>query len=146
MAAGEEWNAALELLIATNGGEAYKKRVLEMFPSVRQRFGFGGWTAVRALPYMDADFKKQLEEAVKTYVAQLDKDLATTPFGVPPSLRQLGRLGSRGRPRRPDVLPAQGISGDRGHGLHAARRQLHAGHASGIEHVVRFLGRDSPRS
>ena len=57
-----------------------------MFPSIRQRFGFGGWTAVRALPYMDADFRKQLEEAVKSYVAQLDKDLAATPFGVPPSM------------------------------------------------------------
>ena len=108
-----------------------------MFPSIRQRFGFGGWTAVRALPYMDADFKKQLEEAVKSYVAQLDNDLAATPFGVPPSMGRLGRLGRRRRSRRPDVLPAQGISRDRGHGLHASGRQLHAGHASGIEHVVR---------
>jgi endoglucanase len=85
MANTEEWKAALELLIATHGGEAYKKRLLEMFPSVRQRFGFGGWTAVRALPYLDADFKKQLEETVKSYVAQLDTELAGTPFGVPPS-------------------------------------------------------------
>ena len=85
-AAAEEWKAALELLIATDGGEAYKKRLSEMFPSIRQRFGFGGWTAVRALPYMDADFRKQLEEAAKSYVAQLDKDLAATPFGVPPSM------------------------------------------------------------
>jgi hypothetical protein len=85
MASTEEWKAALELLIATNGGEAYKKRLLEMFLSVRQRFGFGGWTAVRALPYMDGDFKKQLEETVKSYVAQLDTELAGTPFGVPAS-------------------------------------------------------------
>jgi hypothetical protein len=86
MAAAEEWKATLELLITTNGGESYKKRLLEMFPSIRQRFGFGGWTAVRALPYMDAEFRKQLEETVKAYVAQLDKDLAATPFGVPPSM------------------------------------------------------------
>jgi len=85
LASTEEWKAALELLIATNGGEPYKKRLLEMFPSVRQRFGFGGWTAVRALPYMDAEFKQQLADAVKAYVAQLDHDLAATPFGVPPS-------------------------------------------------------------
>jgi len=82
---GEEWNAAIQLLIATNGGEAYKKRVAELFPNIAQRFGFGGWSAVRALPYMDAAFKTQLEEAVRAYVAQLDKDLAATPFGVPPS-------------------------------------------------------------
>jgi endoglucanase len=81
----EEWKAALHLLIATNGGEPYKKRVLEMFPTVMQRFGFGGWLAVRALPYMDTVFKQQLADAVKGYVAQLDKDLAATPFGVPPS-------------------------------------------------------------
>src|SRR5208283_5019113 len=70
----EEWKATLELLIATNGGEAYKKRLEEMFPSVRQRFGFTGWTAVRALPYMDADFKKQLEEAVRSYVVELNAE------------------------------------------------------------------------
>ncbi len=90
MAAVEEWKAALELLIATNGGEPYKKRLLEMFPSVRERIGFGGWTAVRALPYMDADFRKQLETTVKSYMAQLDAELAKTPFGVPPSLRTWG--------------------------------------------------------
>jgi hypothetical protein len=86
MAAAEEWKAVLELLIATHGAETYKKRVEELFPSVAQRFGFGGWMAVRALPYMGAAFKKQLEEAVKSYVAQLDKELASTPFGVPPSM------------------------------------------------------------
>jgi endoglucanase len=86
MASSEEWKAALELLIATDGGDAYKKRLLEMFPSIRQRFGFGGWTAVRALPYVGADFRKQLEDLVRSYVAQLDKDLANTPFGVPPSM------------------------------------------------------------
>jgi len=85
MGAVEEWNAAVQLLIATKGGEPYKKRVLELFPTVVQRFGFGGWSAVRALPYMDAAFKQQLEAVVKTYVAQLDKELAATPFGVPPS-------------------------------------------------------------
>src|SRR5208337_1626680 len=61
-----------------------------MFPSVRQRFGFTGWTAVRALPYMDADFKKQLEEAVRSYVVELNAELAATPFGVPPSLGTWG--------------------------------------------------------
>ena len=85
MASGEEWNAAVQLLIATNGGEAYKKRVSELFPSMAQRFGFSGWAAVRVLPYMDADFKKQFEAAVRTYVPQLDKELSETPFGVPPS-------------------------------------------------------------
>ena len=83
---GEEWKATLELLIATNGDALYKKRIVEMLPLVQQGFGFGGWTAVRAIPYMDADFKKQLEETVRSYVAQLDTELAATPFGVPPAV------------------------------------------------------------
>jgi endoglucanase len=94
MAAADEWNAAVQLLIATNGGESYKKRVLELFPSVAQRFGFGGWAAVRVLPYMDAGFKKQFEAALKTYVEQLDKELAATPFGVPPSRGTWGGSGA----------------------------------------------------
>jgi endoglucanase len=90
MGAAMDWNAALELLITTQGAEPYKKRVLELFPTIKQRFGFNGWTAVRALPYMDAEFKKQLEEVVKAYVVELDAELAKTPFGVPPSLRTWG--------------------------------------------------------
>ena len=81
----QEWKAALELLIATGGGEAYKRRLSEMFPAVLQRMGLDGWTAVLALPYMDAEFKSQLKDAMKAYVVQLDKELAATPFGVPPS-------------------------------------------------------------
>jgi hypothetical protein len=49
--------------------------------------------AVLALPYMDADFKQQLEEAVKSYKAELDAELAKTPFGVPPSLGTWGGSG-----------------------------------------------------
>jgi endoglucanase len=70
--------------------QPYKQRLLEIYPAVLGRFAFGGWTAVRALPYMDDTFKKQLEEAVKAYVTQLDKDLAASPFGVPPSLGTWG--------------------------------------------------------
>ncbi|HWE86095.1 MAG TPA: glycoside hydrolase family 9 protein [Terracidiphilus sp.] len=80
-----EFRAALALMIATNGGDEYKKNVVELFPTIRQNFRFGGWMAVFALPYMDADFRSQLEEAVKAYKTQLDADLAKTPFGVPPS-------------------------------------------------------------
>jgi hypothetical protein len=85
-----EWRAALELMIATDGGEQYKKRVLELFPIVRQHFEFGGWMAVLALPYMDADFKQQLKETVVSYKSELDAELEKTPFGVPPSLGTWG--------------------------------------------------------
>ena len=68
-AVAEEWKAAL---------------VLEMLPSVLQRFGMGGWTTVRALPYMNAAYKGQIEVAVRAFVAQLDGELAGIRFGVPP--------------------------------------------------------------
>jgi hypothetical protein len=101
MAEMVEWRAAVALLVATNGGQEYKKRVLELFPTARQNFGFSGWMAVLALPYMDADFRNRLEEAVKSYKTELDSDLAKTPFGVPPSLgtwgasTQVADFGSR---------------------------------------------------
>src|SRR2546429_7880473 len=53
-----------------------------------------GWSAVRALPYLDASAKDQMREAVKTYMAGLDKRLDATPFGVPPSLGTWGGSGA----------------------------------------------------
>ena len=92
----QDWAAALELTIATNGAEPYKSRLKELFPQVitPQQIGFRGWTAVRALPYLDASAKDQLREAVKMYMAGLDKQLDATPFGVPPSLGTWGGSGA----------------------------------------------------
>ena len=94
--AGQDWAAALELTIATNGAEPYKSRLKELFPKVitPQQMGFRGWTAVRALPYLDPSAKDQMREAVKTYMAGLDKQLDATPFGVPPSLGTWGGSGA----------------------------------------------------
>ncbi len=91
-----DWAAALELTIATNGAEPYKSRLKEMFPQVitPQQMGMRGWTAVRALPYLDASAKDQLHDAVKTYMAGLDKQLDATPFGVPPSVGTWGGSGA----------------------------------------------------
>ncbi|MGA2848699.1 MAG: glycoside hydrolase family 9 protein [Terracidiphilus sp.] len=93
---GQDWAAALELTIATNGAEPYKSRLKELFPQVitPQQMGFRGWTAVRALPYLDPSAKDQMREAVKTYMADLDKQLDATPFGVPPSLGTWGGSGA----------------------------------------------------
>ncbi|HEY4299241.1 MAG TPA: glycoside hydrolase, partial [Candidatus Didemnitutus sp.] len=92
---GMDWAAALELTIATHGAEPYKSRLKELFPLMiaPQQMEFRGWTAVRALPYLDAAAKEQMREAVKTYVAGLDPQLAATPFGVPPSVRPWGGSG-----------------------------------------------------
>jgi endoglucanase len=91
-----DWAAALELTIATNGAEPYKSRVKELFPQMitPQQMDLHGWTAVRALAYLDASAKDQMREAVKTYMAGLDKQLNATPFGVPPSLGTWGGSGA----------------------------------------------------
>lgn len=94
MAQMGEWRAALELMIATNGSEPYKKRFVELYPTARKYFGFVGWRAVFALPYMDANFRQQFEEQVKAYKAEVDTEMAKTPFGVPPSLRSWGGSGA----------------------------------------------------
>ncbi len=93
---GQDWAATLELTIATGGGEPYKSRLKELFPQMitPQQMGLRGWTAVRALPYLDASAKDQMHEAVKTYMAGLDKQLGSTPFGVPPSLGTWGGSGA----------------------------------------------------
>ena len=93
---GLDWAAALELTIATNGAEPYKSRLKELFPQMitPEQMDVRGWTAVRALPYLDASAKDQLREAVKTYMAGLDKRLDETPFGVPPSLGTWGGSGA----------------------------------------------------
>jgi hypothetical protein len=95
-AAAQDWTAALELTIATHGAEPYKSRLKELFPQMitPQQIGTRGWTAVRALPYLDASAKDQMRAAVKTYMAGLDKQLDATPFGVPPSLGTWGGAGA----------------------------------------------------
>jgi len=86
----EEWKATIELLIATNGGEIYKKHLVEMFPSMTEHFGRSTWMAVLALPYMDASFKQQLKTLVQNRMPEFEKQMEATPFGVPPSLRSWG--------------------------------------------------------
>ncbi|MDE2447804.1 MAG: glycoside hydrolase family 9 protein [Gammaproteobacteria bacterium] len=89
-----EWTAAVELTIATHGAEPYKKRVEKMFPATAQQLAFGGWSAVRVLPYLDAGYRTRLRAVVEAAVPQLNAYLATTPFGVPPT--QGGWGGSSG--------------------------------------------------
>ena len=93
---GLDWAAALELTIATDGAEPYKSRLKELFPQMitPQQMDLRGWTAVRALPYLDGSAKDQMREAVKGYMAGLDQRLDETPFGVPPSLGTWGGSGA----------------------------------------------------
>jgi endoglucanase len=93
---GQDWAAALELTIATKGAEPYKSRLRDLFRQMitPQQMGLRGWMAVRALPYLDARAKDEMREAVKSFLALLDKQLDSTPFGVPASLGTWGGSGA----------------------------------------------------
>jgi endoglucanase len=92
----QDWAAALELTIATHGADPYKSRLKELFPQMitPRQMGVRGWMAVRALSLLDANAKDEMRQAVKTYLAGLNKELDTTPFGVPPSLGTWGGSGA----------------------------------------------------
>ncbi len=79
----EETRAAVELLIATNGGDVYRKRLKELLPVIQERFAFLGWIATRAIPFMDPEFKEGLASALRAYKVKLDEDLSKNPYGVP---------------------------------------------------------------
>jgi endoglucanase len=85
-----EWTAAVELTIATHGAQPYRKRVEELFPTTAKEIAFGGWAAVRVLAYLDPDYRTRLRSTVKAFVPELNRTLASTPFGVPPSLGAWG--------------------------------------------------------
>jgi hypothetical protein len=90
----EEVKAAVELLITTKGGEAYRKLLNELWPVIQQRFIFLNWTAVRAIPYMDAQYRANLEQAVRAYKARTDDYLSKNPYGVPITMGTWGGAGA----------------------------------------------------
>ena len=79
----EETRAAVELVIATKGAEPYRKRLKELLPFIQERFAFLGGLAVRAIRFMDADFKEGLATTLHSYKTRLDENLARNPYGVP---------------------------------------------------------------
>src|ERR1019366_7159505 len=79
----EETKAAVELLVATHGGNAYRKRLQELLPVIQERFSNLGWIAVRAAPFMDPEFKSSLAATLRSYKVKLDEELSKNPYGVP---------------------------------------------------------------
>jgi endoglucanase len=79
----EEIKAAVELLLATHGGPIYHSRLRELLPVIQDRFSNIGWVAVRAIPFMDAEFKAGLATALGSYKVKLDSELSKNPYGVP---------------------------------------------------------------
>jgi hypothetical protein len=89
----EETKAAVELLLATHGGDAYRKRLKELLPVIQERFGSIGWIAVRAIPLMDAEFKSSLAAALRSYKGKSDEGLSRNPYAVPISTGTWGGSG-----------------------------------------------------
>jgi endoglucanase len=90
----EEVKAAVELLLATRGGAVYKARLQALLPVIQKNFSGLGWVAVRAIPFMDSDFRKSLAAAVAVFQARQDAELAQNPFGVPISTGTWGGSGA----------------------------------------------------
>jgi hypothetical protein len=90
----EETKAAVELLIATRGGDVYRKRLKELLPVVQSRFGNLGWIAARAISFMDPEYKGSLASMLRSYKARLDEDLSKNPYGVPISAGTWGGSGT----------------------------------------------------
>ncbi len=79
----QEIIAAVQLLLATNGGDTYRARLNELVPEIRQRFLMIGATAVRAIPFMDAPYRETMMAATRELKKKLDEAEADNPFGVP---------------------------------------------------------------
>ena len=79
----EETKAAVELLLATQGGDAYRKRLQELVPVITERFAVIGWVAVRAISLMDEQFKQSLASALGAYRIKVDENLSKNPYDVP---------------------------------------------------------------
>src|SRR5262249_10343321 len=90
----EETKAAVELLIATKGGEIYRKRLAELLPAIQNRFASIGWTATRAIPFMAVTFKDALMIWLRAHKARIDDNLSKNPFGVPIAAGTWGGSGA----------------------------------------------------
>ncbi len=89
----EETMAAVELVIATKGKDVYQKRLIELLPTIQERFMFLGGTAVRAIPYMNAEYKAAVRSMVVSNKTKLDENLAKNPYGVPIAMGTWGGSG-----------------------------------------------------
>ena len=89
----EETKAAVELLLATKGGEMYRKRLQDLVPAINERFRSLGWLAVRAIPLMDAQYREAMASGVRSYKGKVDEYVGKNPYGVPIAMGQWGGSG-----------------------------------------------------
>jgi endoglucanase len=79
----QEVLATSELLITT-GDKKYSEKLAELMPVIKEVPGEVGWSAARAIKYMNnEEFKNGVKDALMKYKTQLDSTLAGNPYGVP---------------------------------------------------------------
>ena len=78
----EEFNAAVELLVATHD-HAYAARVAALWPWIADHFVMDATEAVRALPYMPASYRTHVKAAVRAYARKRASMTKDNPYGVP---------------------------------------------------------------
>jgi hypothetical protein len=114
---GEEFNAAVELLIST-GDAKYAARISALWPWVAEHFVFNATEAVRALPHMPAAYRSQLETAVRAYAKQRASISKANPYGVPiteggwagnGAIVRLGITDYALHKAFPDIIDGQGV-------------------------------------
>jgi len=79
----QEISATAELLITT-GDAQYRRRLIEVLPTIVDHIAQVGWTVARALPWAKDDaFARGVEEAVKQFKAATEAEWAKNPYGIP---------------------------------------------------------------
>jgi hypothetical protein len=91
MSVGQEANLTIELLIAT-GDKKYSDYLTKIWPAVKSSLGGGQRrffgtspirTLLKAMPYMNEDFKNDLRAQAMNVKRQLDSISKINPYGVP---------------------------------------------------------------
>jgi hypothetical protein len=77
----EEMKAVLELLVTT-GESRFADRFKKFMPEIEKGLVAYADCAVRAIPYMDADYKKSIKSLTKQHREFLDIQKLNNPFGV----------------------------------------------------------------
>jgi hypothetical protein len=79
----QEVFATVELLITT-GEERFRRRLIEMLPTIEKNIDQVGWTVARALPLVeDEAFREAVERRLNEYQSEISKELSKNPYHVP---------------------------------------------------------------
>lgn len=80
---GANVGATVELLITSKGDKLYADRLRGLMPVIAKSFAWVGASAIRAIPYMDAQYRAALVPMVRAAKAKRDAEIGKNPFGVP---------------------------------------------------------------